>query len=315
VTPAAFLFPSAGDIKRMKIVVLDGDTLAADSNSWAALGQLGEVEIHGRSSAGEVRERAQAAAVLITNKAPVRAEVIAQAPHLRFIAVSATGYDCVDVEAARRRGIPVANVPEYGTDSVAQIALALLLELCHHVGLHADAVQAGEWSRAADFCFWKTPLIELAGKTLGVVGFGRIGRRVGELAHAFGMAVLAHSRSRSSPPAYRPFAWAELDELFTQSDVISLHCPLMPQTAGMVDRRRLRLCKPGRRWTWCRRSRSGRTTPSWERETVSSRRTSPGRPVKRGAGCWRSRWPTSPPSWPAGRPTSSTSARAEGFAN
>jgi glycerate dehydrogenase len=229
----------------MKIVVLDGDTLAADGNSWAALGQLGEVEIHGRSSAEEVRERAQAAAVLITNKAPVRAEVVAQAPHLRFIAVSATGYDCVDVEAARRRGIPVANVPEYGTDSVAQLAFALLLELCHHVGQHAGAVRAGEWSRAADFCFWKTPLIELAGKTLGVVGFGRIGRRVGELAHAFGMAVLAHSRSRCSPPAYRPFAWAELDELFTQSDVISLHCPLTAQTAGLVDRRRLRLCKPG----------------------------------------------------------------------
>jgi glycerate dehydrogenase len=229
----------------MKIVVLDGDTLAADGNSWAALGRLGEIEMHGRSSADEVRERARSAAVLVTNKALVRAEAIGQAPHLRFIAVSATGYDCVDVEAARRRGIPVANVPEYGTDSVAQLALALLLELCQHVGLHADAVRAGEWARAADFCFWKTPLIELAGKTLGVVGFGRIGRRVGELAHAFGMSVLAHSRSHSAPPAYQPFARAELDELFARCDAISLHCPLTPQTAGLVNRRRLRLCRPG----------------------------------------------------------------------
>src|SRR5437763_15486253 len=187
----------------MKIVVLDGGTLAADGNSWAALGQLGEVEVHDRSTAAEVRERAQAAAVLITNKAPIPAAVIDGAPNLRLIAVSATGYDCVDALAATRRRILIANVPEYGTDSVAQFTFALLLELCHRVGLHADAVRAGEWSRSPDFCFWRAPLIELAGKTMGIVGLGRIGRRVSELAHAFGMKVLAYSRSRSSPATFQ----------------------------------------------------------------------------------------------------------------
>jgi glycerate dehydrogenase len=228
----------------MKIVVLDGRTLGADGNSWAALHTLGEVALYDRSSADEVLARSGTAAVLITNKAPVPAPVIEQAPHLRFIAVSATGFDCVDVAAARRRGIPVANVPEYGTASVAQFVFALLLELCHHVGLHAEAVRSGEWVRAPEFCFWKTPQTELAGKALGIVGHGRIGRRVGELAHAFGMSVLAHSRFRSSPPAYQPFTWVDLDELFARADVISLHCPLTTETAGLVNRQRLRLIKP-----------------------------------------------------------------------
>jgi glycerate dehydrogenase len=228
----------------MKIVVLDGRTLNADGNSWTALHELGEVEIHDRSSGDEVMLRSREAAVLITNKAPVSAAVIEQAPLLRFIAVSATGFDCVDVGSARRRGIPVANVPEYGTDSVAQLVFALLLECCHHVGLHAEAVRAGEWSRSPEFCFWKTPLIELAGKTMGIVGFGRIGRRVGELAHAFGMDVLAHSRSPGVPPPYQRFTWAGMEELFRQADVISLHCPLTPETAGLVRRERLDLMKP-----------------------------------------------------------------------
>src|SRR5579872_3370455 len=194
----------------MKIVVLDGYTLAADGNSWDALRPLGEVEVHDRSSPDEVAERARGAAVLITNKARIPAAVIDASPALRFIAVSATGFDCVAVAAASRRGIPVSNVPEYGTDSVAQFTFALLLELCHHAGGHAQAVGAGEWAHAPDFCFWKAPQVELAGKIVGIVGFGRIGRRVGELAHAFGMCVLAHSRSRSAPPAYQPFAWAGL---------------------------------------------------------------------------------------------------------
>jgi glycerate dehydrogenase len=228
----------------MKIVVLDGRTLSADGNSWAALSELGEVEVFDRSSEDEVVARSRGAAVLITNKARVGAEAIGQTPGLRLVAVSATGYDCVDVAAARRRGVAVANVPEYGTDSVAQFAFALLLELCHRAGLHAEAVRAGEWARSPEFCFWKTPQVELAGKTLGLVGFGRIGRRVGELAHAFGMAVLAHGPSRVAPPAYQPFAWSDLDELFARSDVISLHCPLTAATSGLVNRDRLRLVKP-----------------------------------------------------------------------
>jgi glycerate dehydrogenase len=229
----------------MKIVVLDGYTLAADGNSWDGLGRLGAVEVHDRSTPAEVAARARAAAVLVTNKAPVPAEVLDQAPGLRLIAVSATGYDCVDVAAAGRRGVLVCNVPEYGTDSVAQLTFALLLELCHHVGLHADAVRAGDWARSPDFSFWRSPLVELAGKTLGVVGFGRIGRRVGELARAFGMTLLAHGGARPGAPAAVPCAWAGLDELFARSDVISLHCPLTPETAGLVDRARLRLVKPG----------------------------------------------------------------------
>jgi len=229
----------------MKIVVLDGYTLAADGNSWAILKPLGEIEIYDRSLAAEVRERARPATVLITNKAPVSAEVIDSAPDLRLIAVSATGYDCVDVAAASRRGILVCNVPEYGTASVAQLVFALLLELCHHVGLHAAAVRDGDWGRSPDFCFWKTPLLELAGKTLGVVGFGRIGRRVAELGHAFEMKVLAHHRSLLSSPPFQPFGWAKLDQLFAEADVISLHCPLTAETAGLVNRERLQRVKPG----------------------------------------------------------------------
>jgi glycerate dehydrogenase len=229
----------------MKIVVLDGRTLSADDNPWTALHELGEVEIHDRSSEAEVLARSREAAVLITNKAPVRADVIEQCPSLRLIAVSATGFDCVDAVAARRHGIVVANVPEYGTHSVAQFVFALLLELCHHAGLHADAVRAGEWAQSPDFCFWKSPQTELAGKAMGIVGFGRIGRRVGELAHAFGMDVLACSRSRGEPPPYQPFAWTTLEELFERADVISLHCPLTPDTAGLVNHRRLQRVKPG----------------------------------------------------------------------
>jgi glycerate dehydrogenase len=229
----------------MKIVVLDGYTLAADGNSWDSLRPLGNVEVHDRSSPDELAVRARGASVLITNKARIPGEVIGGSSELRFIAVSATGFDCVDVAAATRRGIPVSNVPEYGTNSVAQLVFALLLELCHHVGWHAEAVRGGEWTRSPDFCFWKAPLVELAGKRMGIVGFGRIGRRVGELAHAFGMAVLAYSRSHLEPPVYRPFAWVSLDELFSQADVISLHCPLTAATAGLVNRDRLRRVRPG----------------------------------------------------------------------
>lgn len=229
----------------LKIAVLDARPLTENEEAWAAFLQHGKLEVYPHSNPDEVLARARDAAILITNKAPVSAEVIAQSPQLRFIALTATGFDCVDTTAARRRGIPVANVPEYGTASVAQFVFALLLELCHHVSLHAEAVRAGEWTRGTDFSFWKTPLIELEDKVLGIVGFGRIGRRVGELGHAFGMRVLAQDQVRTAPPAYQPFAWAEMDDLFAQADVISLHCPLTPQTTGLVNRERLRRMKPG----------------------------------------------------------------------
>ncbi|MBL8797076.1 MAG: D-2-hydroxyacid dehydrogenase [Planctomycetia bacterium] len=224
----------------MKIVVLDGRTLAADGNSWEGLRACGDVELHDRSTPEEVIARAQAADVVITNKAVVSSAAIQCAPRLQLIAVSATGYDCVDVAAARLRGIAVANVPEYGTASVAQYVFALLLHLCHRVGLHADAVQAGEWTKSPDFCFWRTPQQELAGKTLGIVGFGRIGQRVADLGRACGMEVLIHARQRPRGP----LPTVSLDELFARADVITLHCPLTPATNGLVHRERLQRVKP-----------------------------------------------------------------------
>lgn len=228
----------------MKIVVLDGKTLSADDNPWTDLFGLGTVEIHERSTEAEVLARSRGAEILIVNKARISAATIEQLPDLRFIAVTATGHDCVDVAAARRRNIPVANVPEYGTDSVAQFTLALLLELCHHVGGHGEAVRGGDWARSPDFCFWTTPQVELAGKTIGIVGLGRIGRRVADLAHAFGMAVLAYTPSQNNPPVLPRFAWTDLDELLARADVISLHCPLTATTASMVNQKSLRLVKP-----------------------------------------------------------------------
>ena len=153
-------------------------------------------------------------------------------PALRFISVLATGYDIVDVAAARRQGIVVSNVPEYSTNSVAQLVIALLLALVHRPERHDHLVRQGEWTRRGDFCFWDSPLMELAGKSIGIVGFGRIGRRVGELAHALGMEVLAHSRNPGGPPDYTPFAWRSLDAIFSEADVISLHCPLGPEIAA-----------------------------------------------------------------------------------
>jgi glycerate dehydrogenase len=232
------------DCRAVKIVILDGRTLAPELPAWAGLKQFGEVVLHGVSTPAEIPARAAGATVLITNKAPITAELIEATPELRFITVVATGFDCVDVAAARRRGIPVSNVPEYGTRSVAQYVFALLLELCHHVALHADAVRAGEWTRQPDFSLRKTPLVELAGKTMGIAGFGRIGRCVGELARAFGMHVLAYDVAPVAVHADVPVEWCQLDLLFARSDVISLHCPLTDQTSGLVNRARLRLVRP-----------------------------------------------------------------------
>ena len=229
----------------MKIVILDGRPLAEDRAAWTGLDQLGEVEFHLYTAPEDVAARACGAAVLITNKAPIPAQLIDDLPDLRFITMTATGFDCVDIAAARRRGIPVSNVPVYGTQSVAQFVFAVLLELCQHVAKHEEAVRAGEWTSQPDFSLRKTPLIELAGKTMGIVGFGRIGRRVGELAQAFGMSVLAYDVFAPTSPTDGPVKWCELDDLFARSDVISLHCPLTPQTAGLVNRERLKLVKPG----------------------------------------------------------------------
>jgi glycerate dehydrogenase len=228
----------------MKIIVLDGYTLNPGDNPWEALAQLGELTVYDRTPSDQIVARAGDAQIVLTNKTPLSKVTLDQLPRLRFIAVLATGYNIVDVDAARARGIHVSNVPEYGTDSVAQHVFALLLELCHHVGLHDAAVKAGEWVRSVDFCFWKMPPIELSGLTMGIIGLGRIGRRVGALAHAFGMTVLAAGGTRRDDPGYRPFAWTAIPELFATADAISLHCPLTTDNVKFVNRDLLRHVKP-----------------------------------------------------------------------
>lgn len=229
----------------MRIVVLDGDVLNPGDNPWDDVAKLGEFAVYDRTPDDLIIERARDAEVIVTNKTALLAETIGRLPKLRFITVLATGHDVVDAEAARRRGIPVSNVPDYATDSVAQFVFALLLELCHHVGEHDRAVKDGEWSRSGEFCFWKTPLVELCGKRMGIVGFGRIGRRVGELAHAFGMDVLASRVRESDPPEYEPFAWRTVPEIFAEADVVTLHCPQTAENTGVVNADLLGRMKPG----------------------------------------------------------------------
>jgi glycerate dehydrogenase len=228
----------------MRIVCLDGHALNPGDNPWTDVEALGDFTVYDRTPNDEIMARAAGAEVVLTNKTPLTAQTVAELPDLRFISVLATGYNVVDVEAARARGIPVSNVPVYGTDSVAQFVFALLLEHCHNVALHSGQVHAGEWAKSVDFCFWRTPLVELAGKTMGIVGFGRIGRRVGELAHAFGMSVWAQDPIGGEPPDYEPFAWKDVDELFAGADVVSLHCPQTAENQGMVNADLLACMKP-----------------------------------------------------------------------
>ncbi len=223
----------------MKIVVLDGYALNPGDLSWDSLKQLGEVEIYDRTPEELVVERVDEADVVLTNKTRLSRATLAQAPTLKYIGVLATGYNIVDTQAARELGIVVTNIPTYGTASVAQFAIALLLELCHHVGLHAEAVRNGEWSRNPDWSFWKTPLIELSGKTIGIVGFGGIGRQTAAIASAVGMKVVANDVVEAGAPDYPGFQWMPLDRIVTEVDVLSLHCPLFPDNKGMINRERL----------------------------------------------------------------------------
>lgn len=226
---------------RVRIVVLDGYTLNPGDNPWTELANLGELVVHERSAPAEVVERARGAQIVITNKTVLDSRTIADLPDLRFVAVLATGYNIVDTIAAARRGIAVSNVPEYGTDSVAQHTFALLFELANQVGSHHRAVQEGAWQASPDFCFWHGRLVELRGLTFGIVGFGRIGRRVGEIAHAFGMNVLAtRSTSRPDVPDYAPFSWSGIEGIFSRADVVSLHCPMTGFNERFVDAELLR---------------------------------------------------------------------------
>ena len=223
----------------MNIVVLDGFALNPGDLNWDALRALGACTIHERTPAADIVARARDAAIVLTNKTPLRADTLAQLPALRYIGVLATGHNVVDSAAARARGIPVCNVPTYGTRSVAQHTLALILEFTNRAGHHARTVAEGRWPRSADWCYWDHPLTELDGLTLGIVGWGRIGRATADLARAFGMKIIAHSRG-DTPGAER----VALDELFRRSDIVSLHCPLTPETQGLVNAARLALMKP-----------------------------------------------------------------------
>jgi glycerate dehydrogenase len=227
----------------MKLVVLDGYCLNPGDLSWDGLQRLGDVTVFDRTRPEAVVERAADAEIVFTNKTSLPGTVLAQLPKLRYIGVLATGYNVVDVAAAKTRGIVVTNIPTYGTASVAQFVFALLLELCHNVKLHSDAVRAGEWASSPDWSFWKSPLVELAGRTMGIVGFGRIGRQVGSIADAMGMRVLAYDTYQGAPPPYS-FSWAELPELLRESDVVSLHSPLFPETQGMINAKTLAMMKP-----------------------------------------------------------------------
>ena len=230
----------------MRIVILDGYTLNPGDLSWDGLKVFGDLIVYDSTPHDKILERAQGAQVLITNKTPLRADTLAALPDLRCICVLATGYDVIDIAAASARNIPVCNTPAYGVDSVAQHVFALLLELCRGVARHDASVRDGEWGRRQEFCYWLSPQVELTGKTLGIVGFGNNGRRVGELAHAFGMDVLAHEpKPGALAPAYAPFAFVGLDELFARSHVISLHCPLTDATRGMVNAQRLASMQKG----------------------------------------------------------------------
>jgi glycerate dehydrogenase len=227
----------------MRIIVLDGYTLNPGDLSWDALKEYGEVVIYDRSPAGKVLERAAGAEALFTNKTPLGEDIFNKLPKLKYVGVLATGYNIIHVEAARKNGVTVTNIPDYGSYSVAQFTFALLLELCHHVQRHSDAVMKGKWSASADWCFWEYPLTELAGKTLGVIGFGKIGQKVADIATAFGMNILGTARHQSSQSHRRNFRWVEIPELLEQSDVVSLHCPLTPETKGLINARTLKTMK------------------------------------------------------------------------
>lgn len=229
----------------MKIVILDGHTANPGDQSWDVLESFGDLTVYDRTPDELVVERAAGADVLVANKTPLFEETLTQLPDLKFVSVLATGVNNVDLAFAASRGVVVSNVPAYSTASVAQYTFALLLELCHRMAHHSDQVYAGRWMAGPYFCcFWDTPQVELEGKTFGIVGLGQIGARVGAIASAMGMKVIAYTRTPKPKPAYEPFEWGSLQEVFSRSDVVSLHCPLTAENAGFVDKDLLGLMKP-----------------------------------------------------------------------
>ena len=231
----------------MKIVVLDGYTENPGDISWGPIEALGEVTVYDRTAYEEsplIAERIGDADVIVINKTPISKETMDKCPNLKAIAVLATGYNVVDYEYAKTKGIPVMNVPVYGTDNVSQFAVSLLLEICSHIGHHSDSVYAGEWAENADWCYWDYPMIELYGKTAGIIGLGRIGQATAKLLNALDMKVLAYDAYQSEAGA-KLAEYVSLDELFAQSDVIFLHCPLFPETEGMINKENIAKMKDG----------------------------------------------------------------------
>lgn len=219
----------------MKIVVLDGYTLNPGDLSWDRLFELGEVVLHDRTPHDKILERSAGADVLLTNKTLLTEKTINSLPDLKYIGVLATGYNVVDIAAVKKRNIIVTNVPSYSTVSVAQMTFALLLEFCHNVQRHSDSVMNGKWAQSDDFSYSDFPLIELSGKTLGIIGFGTIGKMVADIATVFGMNIIASSRNHTDQSERKNFRWAEINEVLEQADVVSIHCPLTPETKGLIN--------------------------------------------------------------------------------
>ena len=225
----------------MKIVILDGHALNPGDLSWDIFRSFGDVSYYDRTITEEdTIKRIGDAEIILLNKTPITENVLQACPSIRLICVLATGYNVVDYQAAAKRNIPVCNVPGYGTNAVAQFTFALLLELCNAVGLHSESVHAGDWSRHPDFCYWKTPQMELFDKTIGIIGYGAIGRAVGKIAEAMGMNVLAYSRTKHKGTEY-----VDLETLLAKSDIITLHCPLFPETKHLINKDTLAKMKDG----------------------------------------------------------------------
>lgn len=229
----------------MKLVILDARALNPGDLSYDCMNQFGDVALYQRTdSEAETIQRIGDSEIVLVNKVPITESVLAACPNIKLICVQATGYNIVDVEACARRGIPVTNVPSYGTAAVAQFTMALMLEMCHRIGLHNHSVHQGDWAQAETFCYWLTPQMELAGKTLGIIGFGRIGQAVGQLAKAFGMKVIAYNRSQCEE-GRKIAEYVDLDTIFAQSDIVSLHCPQTAETEKLINAETIAKMKDG----------------------------------------------------------------------
>lgn len=229
----------------MNITVLDSYALNPGDLSWDWLEKLGDCKIFDRTPKDKILERCENADIILTNKTPLTRETLLKLKKAKFIALLSTGYNVVDIDCARELSIPVSNIPSYSTNAVAQLTFSLILEITNAVGLHSESVRAGDWSRCPDFCYWKTPLSELAGKTLGIVGFGKIGQAVADIAEAFKMNVVAVSGHETDQSHRKSFRWVDTDTLAKTSDIITFHCPLTEKTTGLVNEEFIKKCKDG----------------------------------------------------------------------